>query len=308
MLQIATTIIPIFLVIFIGLIARKREFITPAFIGPANRLVYVVAIPAMIFRAISRVDFHHQFNGVVLAIVLSALLSAAVLGWLSAGLMRMRRGRKGTFVQSSFHCNLGYIGLAVAYYYLGDNGLAAAGILAGFVMIAQNVMAVIVLQFTGVAVDDMPGVKQAVIFRLLGHPVILAALGGIAVSLARIGLPPVVDRTLHILSSMALPMALLLIGASLSLERLRTDMKAAAAIALIKLVAMPGIGFGLFKWLAIPGPLFLPGLILLGAPTATLAYVMAKDMGGDDDLAVAAISATTLLSAVTYAVWLHWAQ
>ena len=39
--------------------------------------------------------------------------------------------------------------------------------------------------------------------------------------------------------------------------------------------------------------------------TATVTYVMAKEMNGDTDFAVAAISASTLMSAVTFTVWLH---
>jgi predicted permease len=45
-------------------------------------------------------------------------------------------------------------------------------------------------------------------------------------------------------------------------------------------------------------------MILLAAPTATLTYVMAREMNGQPDLAVAAVSLTTMLSAVSYALWL----
>jgi predicted permease len=49
---------------------------------------------------------------------------------------------------------------------------------------------------------------------------------------------------------------------------------------------------------------YLPGLILLASPSATLTYVMAKEMKGDTDFAVAAISASTMLSATTFSIWL----
>jgi hypothetical protein len=57
----------------------------------------------------------------------------------------------------------------------------------------------------------------------------------------------------------------------------------------------------LFKMSALD---YLPGLILLATPTATVAYVMAKEMQGDTAFAVATISASTLLSAVTFTFWL----
>ncbi|RLB72404.1 MAG: AEC family transporter, partial [Deltaproteobacteria bacterium] len=48
----------------------------------------------------------------------------------------------------------------------------------------------------------------------------------------------------------------------------------------------------------------IPAIILLAAPTATLTYVMAREMGGHVDLAVASVSLTTILSAFSYALWL----
>ena len=52
-MHILGTIIPIFVIIAMGCVARRKDFIPPEFLGPANRLVYHFAIPAMIFRAVS---------------------------------------------------------------------------------------------------------------------------------------------------------------------------------------------------------------------------------------------------------------
>jgi predicted permease len=49
---------------------------------------------------------------------------------------------------------------------------------------------------------------------------------------------------------------------------------------------------------------YLPALILLASPTATIAYVMAREMKGDVDFVIAAISTSTLLSAGTYLFWM----
>lgn len=118
-------------------------------------------------------------------------------------------------------------------------------------------------------------------------------------------LPAIADRSLDILGDLALPLALLLIGASISLERMRERTWPLIGSGLMKLVAMPGLGFGLFTWQGIAPEIYLPGLILLASPSATVIYVMAREMGGDPDLAVAAISGTTLLSAGTFIFWLN---
>ena len=304
-MQIITTIIPIFLVIFVGWLARKKKFMPDGFLGPANRLVYYLAIPAMIFRAISRASFHEEFNIQVLLIALLCVFAVFLTAWLLTTASKMVGKLKGTFIQSTFHGNLGYIGLAVVFYYLGDAGLAKGGIFAGFIMILQNILAVVTLQLHSDRTDKKGKAAVENIRRIVGHPVILSALGGILFSLSGLPLPVIVDRSLAILSGMALPLALLLIGASLSFQLIRARIRDVLSISLFKLAVMPGLGIFLFKLFSIPASDYLPAFILLSAPTATLTYVMAKEMKGDSDFAVAAISGCTLLSAVSFTLLLN---
>ena len=109
---------------------------------------------------------------------------------------------------------------------------------------------------------------------------------------------------MDILSGLAPPMSLLLIGASLSVEVMRKNMFSVLGAVLIKIIALPLVGLTFFLLFGLKAADFLPGLILLATPTATVAYVMAREMHGDDEFAVAAISTSTLTSALTYLVWL----
>ena len=304
-MQITQTIIPIFLVIFFGWLARKKEFMPHGFLGPANRLVYYLAIPAMIFRAISRASFQEEFNSQVLLITLVCVLAVFLTAWVLAALTRMAHQIRGSFIQCTFHGNLGYIGFAVAFYYLGDTGLARSAIFAGFISILQNILAVFTLQLhTKRTTERAPAIVENT-KKIVGHPVILSALAGILVSVAGLRLPVIVDRSLAILGGMALPLALLLIGASLSFDLMRTRIKGVIAVSLFKLAIMPGLGIFIFKFFAIPAADYLPAFILVAAPTATVTYVMAREMHGDADFAAAAISGCTLVSAVSYSIWLN---
>ena len=85
---------------------------------------------------------------------------------------------------------------------------------------------------------------------------------------------------------------------------LHVDGEAVLSCGVLKLVLMPAIGFSLFRLFNVMPEAYLPGIILLASPTATVTYIMAKEMQGDSDFAVAAISLNTLLSAVTYTIWL----
>lgn len=303
-MNIATTIIPIFAVITLGWVARLKGFIQPEFLGPANRLVYYMAIPAMIFHAISKASLKTQFDVAVLFITLFSVLAVFAVSWCVGVLWRIERRELGTFIQTSFHGNLGYIGLAVAFYSLGDDGFVRASIIAGFIMILQNFLAVVALQLNSKNISPT-GNTKSVILRIMGNPVILSALAGILFSLTGFRLPLVISRSLDILSGLALPMALILIGASLSFKLMRLKISQILSSSFLKLILLPALGFVIYRLFDIDLKNYLPGLVLLASPTATLAYVMAKEMNGDTDFAVAAISTCTMLSAATFTLWLH---
>ena len=304
LMNIATTIIPIFTIILLGWFARCKGFIPFEFLGPANRLVYYLAIPAMIFHAISKASLKTRFDISVLTITLISVMVVFAVSWGGGFIGGIRRREMGTFVQSSFHGNLGYIGLAVAYYSLGNEGFVRAGIIAGFIMILQNLLAVMVLQLNSPN-TSIPENKLRVVARILCNPVILSAIGGILFSLIGLRVPLVIDRSLDILSGLALPMALLLIGASLSFRMMHLRMLRVLCSSFIKLFLLPGLGFILYCLFDVAAQDYLPGLILLASPTATITYVMAKEMNGDTDFAVAALSTSTILSAVTFSLWLN---
>ena len=303
-MNIFTTIIPIFAIILLGWISRKKGFIHADFIGPANSLVFYIAIPAMIFSAISRATLTAHFNVGILVITLSTAMVACVFAWVFGRICRLKQGQLGSYVQISFHGNLGYIGLAVAFYYLGEDGFVKASILTGFLMIVQNLLSVLSLTFNAHQPDSARH-GRTIVRNLAGNPVILSAMAGIICSFLKVPIPLIVQRSLDILSGLALPMALLIIGASISFQEARHRVKWVLSSSTTKLFLMPGLGYIAFRSLGFPPGEYLPGLILLASPSATISYVMAKEMKGDPDLAVIAISMSTLLSALTYTFWLN---
>ena len=302
--NIITTIIPIFSVIILGWVARWKGFIQQEFLEPANRLVYYLAIPALIFRSISKASLKSQFDAAVLAITLFAVMAVFVFAWSVGLVFRLKRGQLGTFIQTAIHGNLGYIGLAVSFYFLGNEGFVRASIIAGFIMILQNFLAVVALHLNS---DDAPrkGHTLYIVLRILGNPVILSALFGILFSVSGLKLPLVIDRSLNILGGLALPMALLIIGASLSFELMQLRILRVISSCLLKLVLLPGFGFLLYRIFGLSMQDYMPALILLASPAATITYVMAREMGGDVDFAVAAISTSTLISSVTFTLWIN---
>jgi len=73
------------------------------------------------------------------------------------------------------------------------------------------------------------------------HPVVLPVVAGIAWNAAGIALPGPLDETLALLGTAVAPLCLVLIGISLAYTRVAGALRAALAIALLKLLALPAL-------------------------------------------------------------------
>ncbi len=307
--DILSIVLPVFLVIGLGMALKKVGMVDGSFLFQLNRLVYYLALPALLFHKIAAADFSASFNGGLLAGMLIAVFLTAVFSYAFA-LWRGYPARiLGSFCQGAFRGNLAYIGLAVVYNAQGESGLAAAGILLGFMVPVFNFLSVVVLLLPhrGAAGERRYGTEFWV-RQIGGNPLILASFAGILWSYWRLPLPEVVDRSLDIVTGMALPLALLAIGGSFSLQRLKGDIARAMLATLIKIVWLPLFTACILLTFGIGGQGLAIGVIFATTPTATAAYIMAQQMGGDAELSGSIIMLTTLLSVIPYTVALMLLQ
>ena len=305
MLHIPETILPIFSIILLGFFLKQKRVIDQPFAKTANQLVFYVAIPAMLFNSISQAPFKENFHLTAVFCLLLAITIQLILSLSIARIMAVPLKHRGTFLQSSFHGNLGYMAYAVAYYSLGQTEFARTAILSSFLMVAQNLMAVwVLIAFRPDRQTNEAKRGEVFVRSIFRNPIILAVIVSMIYSALALPVPVPIQRGLQILSGMALPTALLLIGASLSFSALRLRIKELIGIGALKLICFPLLGLIIMKLGQVPDYFILPGVILLASPPATVTYVMAVELKGDPELAASGISVLTLASAVSYSVLL----
>jgi malate permease and related proteins len=87
------------------------------------------------------------------------------------------------------------------------------------------------------------------------------------------------------IGQIALPLALLGIGASLTFKGLFNDFSNSLFSALIKTIATPIFGFFVGSVIGLPRQELMIVLLYLACPTAVASYVMAQQMDADEILA-----------------------
>lgn len=282
-------LLPDFVLIALGwLICRHTPLGRPVWDG-AERLVYYVLFPALLFNAIARNPLQ---LGTALPLVASAWLMLAV-GIALAQALRHVHGVDARLhasgAQTAFRFNT-YVALAMAERLGGTQGVAWMALLVSVSVPLCNVAAVWPLARHG---------GHGYLRELLRNPLILATVAGLACNLGGVQWPWLVSTTLSRMGAAALPLGLMAVGAGLQVGALREAPKLAGALMAIKHLAMPLAALGFTQLLGLPTAQQTIVVAFAAMPTASSAYVLAVRMGGHGGFVAGLVSLSTLIAMVS---------
>lgn len=299
LLNTITIVLPVFLVIGLGHLLRRLALFDDLFVQQTNRLVYVVFLPLLLFYKIGKADFATSFNGSLVIASSLVIVLGFIITYAYSGFRNYPAPVRGSFCQGAFRGNLAYVGLAICLNAYGDDGLTRAGILMGFLVPVLNLFAILALLLPQQKTDEK---KPNWLTQVALNPLIIASFLGITWSYWQLPIPLIIDRALNITTGLTLPLALLAIGGSFSIERLKGDLRVAGLASSIKLALLPLLAAPLLIALNVTGIDFGIGILMAGTPAATATYIMAHQMKGDAELAGSIVMLSTLASAFTYTI------
>jgi predicted permease len=304
--KILNTLAPVFLLVALGAVLQRTEFVSVNFLREANRVTYWLGLPALLFSQLAGSFQEAAGAKPMLGAMLTATVLTIVTGYLAAWAMRVPEAAAGTFVQGAFRGNLAFVGLPIIFT-LPDAALgagltvrSAAVITVAPMMVFYNVAAVGVLLVSQHPISwkmVRPFLKQ-----LATTPPLLATIAGVSFALMGWKLPASVDKTFASLGEMALPLGLLGVGGSIVTSRLGGAWRRPLASALVKTVAGPALGWAVGRGLGLGALELKMVMILMACPAAIVSYTMALEMKGDEAIASGAIVLSVVTSLVTLAV------
>lgn len=287
--------LPVFAMVFVGLGLKRLGWVDAAFVSTASALVFKATLPTLIFMSLVQADLAVALNLPLLVFFAFATLAQFCVSWAWAH-YRVPYADRGVYIQGSFRGNCGIVGLALAAAMYGSYGLSAGGVLLGVVILTYNVLSVIALA------TFQPGQStdwRSLLRSIVTNPLIVAVMAAVPVAAFELPLPRWLMTSGEYFASLTLPLALICIGATLSVSALRADSQAALGASTLKMVVLPASAT-LAAWLLGFSGREL-GLLFLffASPTAAASFVMVKALGGNTALAANIIAMTTLMASVT---------
>lgn len=298
----ANTVLPVFLIVFLGLGLKRWGLMNDNFVNLSSRIVFTISLPTLVFLELSAIDFSNALDAAQIVYVCAGTLFSFALSWiLSKPFIRDARDRS-VFIQGSFRGNYAIIGLALTANMFGSESLGKASILLACILPLYNVLAVIALTVP-MRHERQLNITRALL-EIVKNPLILAAICAIPFAYFKIGIHPIISKTGNYLSALTLPLALIGIGGSLSFAEMKRPSAIALSASAFKIILTPLLlTFGAYL-LRYTGEDLGTLFILFACPTAIVSFVMAEAMGANGKLAGNIIVISTLGSIVTISIGL----
>lgn len=291
--------LPLFSLIAVGwLLVRWRRW--PDSVCEAlNRLVFKIALPAMLFRLMSRFSESPPVDARLLLAFFGGCLIVFVIGRIIAARVFKLDGIAGSvFALGGIFSNNVMIGLPIATVMLGEAAIPAVALVLVFNGLILWTLATVSVEWARHGAFNLKGFGKTAA-GVLRNPLIVAILAGTLFSFSGFSLPGIIDDPLTMLGQMAVPLALLTLGMSLAAYKMKEGMRESYAICLLKLIIQPLVVWGLAWLLGLP-PLESKVVVLLASMSMGInVYLMSRQFNALTGPTASSMLLSTIFSALT---------
>jgi malonate transporter len=305
MIALIQVIAPVFLLIGAGYAAARARLLGPEAIDALLRFAQLIAIPALLFRAMSTLDLAQSFDVAMLAAFFGgAALSFAIC---LAGARRIFGRPIEESVAIGFcgmFSNTVMLGLAV-----GERAYGAAALPTIFAIIALHAPVGYLIGISAMEAVRSRGMGPMlalgrVVRGMFGNVFVLALVSGLLLNLGGIVLPEVLTGTLDMIGRAALPVAIFALGGVLARYSPAGDVRLIGFVAVVSLVLHPALTLGIGRVLGVAPDALRAAVIVAAMAPGINTYVFAGLYGVGQRVAAATVLVATAACVLTALGWL----
>lgn len=287
--------LPLVIEIFIGFLLRVMGIIDHHTSKAMNKVVFRVFLPVMIFYNLYTSEIADVFNPGLILFAECSIFALAALLCIIVPVFEKDNKKRGVIIQGIFRSNFVIFGLPLCMAISGESISGTVSVAVACVVTTFNFLAVIVLEMFNHSKPDIKAISKGVIT----NPLIIASVVGFAALLTQIRLPQAIENTIKGLSAVATPLGLVILGSSIDLGVIKSNVKQIVWAVAGKLVIVPAVFLALAALMGFRDGYLAILIAVFASPTAVSSYPMADQMGQNGELAAQIVMLDTCLCAVT---------
>ena len=293
-------VIPSVIYLVIGITLKLLHVVTDQDVKKFTHFTFLALYPFLMFDNLYGKDIGENFNWSLVIYALVFLAFQIASSWLFVCKTQPSNYDRGAMIQALFRSNIVLMGLPIAINLFGKGNVTAVAVVLLFVVPIYNVVAVVLFEiFRGGKIDTVGIIKG-----VFTNPLILGGIAALLVMAVGLKVPTPIYSTIVTLSDATTPICMILLGASLSLDRIESDSAKIAVCVLGKIVVFPLIGIAGAVALGFRGVELIAIVLETATPTALASFAMASSMGGNGKLAGEAVVLSTIGACFTMPIFL----
>ena len=254
----------------------RVEFVT--------RLAMTLAVPALIFVALMETEISAASLSLISVATVVCYLVATLLAW---GVVRITGLDTRTYLAPIVMSNTGNIGLPLAFFAYGDQGL-------GYAVVIFAISAIYTFTFGIWSVA-----RTNSLLAMFKEPTVGATLLGALFLWQGWQTPTALTNALSLLGQMAIPLMLITLGVAVARLTPRHIGKS-VWITLVKTGLCASVAWGVGLWFGLPKVAFGILVLQFAAPAAVTSYLIAEKHKADAEAIAGLVVVSTLFAFVTF--------
>ena len=288
-------LLPILIEIALGFMLKSMGLIDSHTAKGANKIVFKLFLPVLLFNNLYTSEISAAFNPSLIIFALISVIITVALLCVIVPVFEKDKTKRGAIIQGMFRSNFAIFGVPLSISIAGEVIRPSVSVVVAFVVITYNILAVIVLEAYNHNNPDFKSILKGIAV----NPLIISCILGILIMVSGIKFPASIDKTLSGISSVATPLGLIILGASINIMSVKQNAKRLVFAIGGKLIVIPIIVLTIAVLLGFKGGELAILLALYASPAAISSYSMAVEMGHDGELAAQIVMFGTIICIFT---------
>ena len=293
-------VLPMFIMLAVGMGVKRFRLLTETELRHLNKMIFVVFFPPMMFTNLYGTDIEEAVDWRLMIFGIASV--AVIYGVSMLAVLHMEKDprSRGAMIQAIYRSNFVIMGIPIAVNMYGHGNLAVTAMMVAVIVPIYNVLAVVTLEVFRGGTLDFAGILK----KVLTNPLILGAAAGLLSVLTGLKLPAVLEDVVGDMASVATPLALVILGASIDFKSIRKCGRNLVVCVASRLVIVPAIGLTAAALLGFRDIAFVTLIAMFAAPTAVSSFTMAQSMDSDGQLAGNCVIFSTAFACFTMFLWI----
>jgi len=307
MIEVLHSVLPIFLITFLGSFIRRAWLKSDEFWRGLEKLSFYVLFPMVLFENSAKVDLAtSDFLRLVMALTIAIIIVAGFLVIYQNRTNYDKVQFTSVFQGATRYNNYILFGMTSALF--GYEGLTILAVISPYMIVLTNIIAVMTFIHYIPKSEDYLNKKKGIwllIKSVVGNPFVFASLLGFFFNYAGITLNEGINNTIHTLGSSAFAVGMLLVGSSLRFDVSSENFRQIAFTSFVKLIIMPFVTFAILWLMAISGMAKSVGILFSCMPCASSSYILSRQLRGDPETMSSIITFTTIFSILSLSIFVY---